>query len=162
MGTDGVLYLAVSGTLVLVDRRNRWPDFTLMAPGFRFWRLAALPEGGVMALDRRGSQLGRVTGLPPQVEPSGTPDPGILRSCQTNPGPVQLAARYPLPAAGRWAAIAAMPNGQFALLSWQKDDATNTKAFLHLFNEATGAAIPWTLAETAFPLGWSGSKSGGS
>src|SRR5271170_519753 len=29
MGTDGVLYLAVSGTLVLVDRRGRWDNATL-------------------------------------------------------------------------------------------------------------------------------------
>src|SRR5262249_7208092 len=47
MGFDGVLYIAVSDSLVLVDRRNRWPNFTLSVPDFHFWRLAALPGGGV-------------------------------------------------------------------------------------------------------------------
>ncbi|MGA7235893.1 MAG: hypothetical protein WBY44_09445, partial [Bryobacteraceae bacterium] len=51
MGYDGILYIAVGGTLVLVDRRGRWPNFTLSVGGFNFWRLAPLPEGGLLALD---------------------------------------------------------------------------------------------------------------
>ncbi len=30
MGYDGILYIAVGGTLVMVDRRGRWPNFTLI------------------------------------------------------------------------------------------------------------------------------------
>jgi len=87
MGYDGVLYVVVAGSLVLVDRRNRWPNFTLTVPDFSFWRLSALPNGGVLALDRNKPQLGTVSGLPLQVEPSDVPNPGILRSCQANANP---------------------------------------------------------------------------
>ena len=44
MGYDGILYIAVGGTLCMVDRRGRWPDFTLTVAGFNFWRLAAFPK----------------------------------------------------------------------------------------------------------------------
>ncbi len=98
MGYDGILYLAVSGTLVMVDRRGRWPDFTLTAAGFNFWRLCALPQGGVLALDRITPQLGTVTGAPLQTGPVDMPDPGILRSCVPNGDPPRLSATYPLPA----------------------------------------------------------------
>ncbi len=88
----------MGGSLVMVDRRGRWPDFTLSQAGFNFWRLAALPQGGVLALDRTTPQLGTVTGAPLQTGPADVPDPGILRSCQQNPDPPRLAATYPLPA----------------------------------------------------------------
>ena len=42
MGYDAVLYIALRGTLVLVDRRNRWPNFTLSVASFNFWRLKPL------------------------------------------------------------------------------------------------------------------------
>lgn len=153
MGSDGVLYLAVNGTLVLVDRRNRWPVFTLTVPDFLFWRLVALPEGGVLALDRTTPQLGKVAGLPLQIEPTDSPNPGILRSCQTNGDPPAVVTHYPLPATETWIAITAMAGGRFALLSWATNAASNTAAFLRLFNETTGLTIPWTLSEAIFPYG---------
>ena len=61
MGYDGILYVAVGGSLVMIDRRGRWPNFTLTAPDFSFWRLTALPEGGVLALDRNAPQLGKLS-----------------------------------------------------------------------------------------------------
>src|SRR5262249_25270830 len=42
LGYDGILYIAQAGPLVMVDRRNRWPDYTLTVPDFNFWRLVAL------------------------------------------------------------------------------------------------------------------------
>src|SRR5262249_31233229 len=59
LGYDGVLYAAVDGQLVFIDRRNRWPNFTLPRSGtdFKVWRLAAHPDGGVVALDRERRQL---------------------------------------------------------------------------------------------------------
>ena len=61
---------------------NRWPNYTLSDSGFTFWRLLALPDGGVLALDRTKSQLGKVTGQPLPTGPQDTPDVGILRSCR--------------------------------------------------------------------------------
>lgn len=151
MGTDGVLYLAVGGTLVLVDRRNRWPNATLALPDFNFWRLAALPEGGVIALDRTTPQLGKVTGLPLQVEPSDAPNPGILRSCQANANPPQVVSRVPLPSTETFVAFTAMSPGTFALLSWAANAATNTTSFLRLYSRKTGLGSRWTFSETVFP-----------
>ena len=108
MGYDGVLYLAIGGSLVMIDRRNRWPNFTLTVPDFNFWRLAALPEAGVLALDHSGSQLGKVAGQPLQTGPVDTPDPGILRPCQANQDPPRIVARFALPAAETYVAIAPM------------------------------------------------------
>jgi phage tail-like protein len=151
MGFDGVLYLAVSGTLVLVDRENRWSNFTLAVPDFAFWRLVALPEGGVLALDRTRPQLGVVAGLPLQEEPVDTPNPGILRSCQANSNPPRIVARYTLPSTETFVAINSMAPGHFCLVSWAAPDASNTAAFLRLFNRSTGLSNPWTLSDTVFP-----------
>lgn len=112
VGTDGVLYLAVAGTLVLVDRRDRWPNFTLTDPTFHFWRLLPLPGGGVLALDRTTPQLGTVSGLPLQVEPADTPDSGVLRSCQADGDPPQIVTRYPLPASEIWVAFTSWSGGK--------------------------------------------------
>jgi phage tail-like protein len=156
MGYDGVMYVAVAGTLVLVDRRNRWPNFTLTVPGFTFWRLTALPQGGVLALDRTTPQLGTVTGLPLQVEPSDTPGLGVLRSCEANPNPSHMTARYPLPATEAFVAIAAMSSDRFCLISWAAAAATNKTALLRCFDQVTGLSNAWTLTETAFPYAVAG------
>jgi phage tail-like protein len=160
MGYDGVLYIAVAGTLVLVDRRNRWANFTLSDPTFKFWRLLSLPEGGVLALDRTTPQLGRVAGLPLQVEPADAPDPGILRSCQANGDPTRIVAKYPLPSTETWVAFTAMAGGQYALISWATSATTNTAAFLRLFTESAGLTIPWTLSGTVLPyaIAWLGNQ----
>ncbi len=86
MGYDGILYVAVAGSLVLVDRRGRWPDCTLSDPDFTFWRLLALPQGGVLALDRRKPQLGKVVGQPLPVGPQDAPErrhPAFVQSRQS-------------------------------------------------------------------------------
>ncbi|HTO83353.1 MAG TPA: hypothetical protein VMQ73_14005, partial [Methylomirabilota bacterium] len=160
MGHDGVLYLAVSGTLVLVDRRNRWPNFTLIDATFAFWRLKALPQGGVLALDRAAPQLGVVTGLPLQVEPSDVPNPGILRSCVENGDPPRIVRRHPLPATEKFVAIAAMSPGRFLLLSWAAAAPANTAAFLRIHDARTGLSSAWTFSETKYPYGvaWLGDK----
>lgn len=151
MGYDAVLYLAVGGSLVLVDRRNRWPNFTLTDPDFHFWRLAALPAGGVIALDRAKPQLGTVSGLPLQVEPSDVPDPDIFRSCQANPNPPHIASRVPLPSTESFVAFTPLAHGQFCLLSWASASESNTAAFLRIFDPSAGLGSPWTLTETVFP-----------
>ncbi|HXW25890.1 MAG TPA: phage tail protein [Xanthobacteraceae bacterium] len=160
MGYDGVLYLAVGGTLVLVDRRNRWPNFTLAAADFSFWRLLALPAGGVLALDRTTPQIGIVAGLPLQVEPAEALASGILRSCQANPDPPQIVRRHALAATEAFIAFTAMAAGRICLLSWGAAAATNKSAFVRVFDQTTGLSNPWTLTETAFPyaIAWLGER----
>jgi phage tail-like protein len=151
MGYDGALYIAVAGALVLVDRRNRWPSFTLSVADFNFWRLIALPAGGVVALDRSKPQLGYVSGLPLQVVPTDTPDPGILRSCQANPQPPRIVSRYMLPTTEAFIAFTTMDSGDLCLISWAANSASNTTAFLRIYSQSTGLSSPWTLTETKFP-----------
>jgi phage tail-like protein len=164
MGYDGILYIAVGGALVLVDRRDRWPNFTLEVPGFYFWRLAALPEGGVLALDRNTPQLGVVTGQPLQTGPVDTPDPGVMRPCQANPNPPQLAARYALPAGEQFVALAPMDATQqpmpFALMSWASNSANNQAAYVRLFNGLTPASPRLTLGGVNLPyaIAWLGAQ----
>jgi phage tail-like protein len=158
MGYDGVFYVAVGGALLLSDRRNRWPDFTLTVPDFNFWRLAARPEGGVLALDRKANQLAIVAGQPLQTGPVDIPDPGILRSCQPNPDPPRIVSRIALPAGERFVALAPLDPSQqpaqYVLLSWAQDDPANQIAWVRIFSESAftaAAAAPLRLDGVHFP-----------
>lgn len=160
LGFDGILYLAVNHRLVMVDRRGRWPDFTLSdVAGFAVWRLLALPEGGVLALDRTNGQLGKFTGSPLQVGPADMPNPGILRSCQANPEPPRLAQTYALPAGEVFQAFTAM-GGQIALVSWQSNTAGNLASFLRLFSFGGGISLPSKLEGLLWPyaVAWLGDQ----
>ncbi len=156
MGYDGILYVAVSGSLVMIDRRGRWPNFTLTASDFSFWRLTALPEGGVLALDRNAPQLGKLSGQPLQTGPVDTPNPGILRSCDPNPNPPQIVSRIALPSAETFVALGPMDMTQqppqYALLSWVTNTAANQIANLRLLNE-TALASGGLQVSSAWQLG---------
>src|SRR3954466_9869337 len=41
LGFDGILYVALNGSVVMHDLRGRWRDVTLTTGGFQPWRLAA-------------------------------------------------------------------------------------------------------------------------
>lgn len=161
LGYDDVLYIAVSGSLVLIDRRNRWPNATLAVPGFTFWRLAPLAGGGVIALDRQGRQLGRVAGLPLQTGPLDIPNPGILRSCQQNPDPPRIVARYALPEASIAIElpIAICPLGadRFAILWWTTEARSS---FVQTFSASQGFGPTVQLAGAVQPYSmvWIGNQ----
>ncbi len=164
MGFDGILYIAVGGSLVMVDRRDRWPNFTLSVRDFNFWRLTALPEGGVLALDRNKPQLGKVSGQPLQTGPVDVPNPGILRSCQPNPNPPQIVSRMALPATETFVALAPLdptfPSTQqppqFLLLSWQSNAASNQTVYLRIFTETAPSAAPLQLTGVRLPYAIAG------
>ena len=161
MGYDGILYVAVGGSLVLVDRRGRWPNYTLTAPGFTFWRLAALTSGGVLALDRSAGQIGKVTGAPLQTGPVDTPNPGIMQSCQANPTPPQLTQTVKLSLlSGETPVGIAATDSQVLLLSWAAASPANTASYLCIFDFSFGLAAPWTLSQTLWPysLAWLGNS----
>jgi len=163
-GYDGVLYVAMGGSLVMIDRRNRWPNYTLTAPDFKFWRLAALPEGGVLALDRTAPQLGKVTGQPLQTGPADTPDPGILQPCQTNPNPPQIVFRAALPASETFVALAPMDMtqqpAQFVVMSWAVDTNGKPIANIRIFSETTLSGTPLQLGGVQWPyaIAWLGAQ----
>jgi phage tail-like protein len=156
MGYDGILYVAVGGSLVMIDRRNRWLNYIFAVSDFNFWRLAALPEGGVLALDRNTPQLGKVSGQPLQTGPTDVPNPGVLRSCDPNPNPPRIIARIALSSAETFVALGPMDMiqqpPQYALLSWGTNDASNQIANLRLVNE-TALANGGLQATPAMQLG---------
>jgi phage tail-like protein len=160
LGFDGILYIAMNNVLVMVDRRGRWPDFTLSdLAGFAVWRLLALPEGGVLALDRGHSQLGKFIGAPLQTGPADTPNPGILRSCQENPDPPRLAQTYALPPGEVYQAFTAM-GGRIALISWQTNTSRKQGSFLRLFSFDGGFSLPSELEGILWPysVAWLGDQ----
>jgi len=155
MGYDGILYVAAGGSLVMIDRRDRWPNFTLSVSDFTFWRLAALPEGGVLALDRSRAQLGKVSGQPLQTGPVDIPDPSVLRPCQANANPPQIVSRFALPTAETFVALASMDPtqqlAQFALMSWSTNSASNQTSYVRIFNETTLSSGPLQLDGVRWP-----------
>jgi hypothetical protein len=159
MGYDGILYIALNGALVLVDRRGRWDPYTLSDPNFKFWRLLALPEGGVLALDRSASQLGKVAGQPMPKGPQDTPNVGVMRPCDP-PNPPRITVRYQLPGREVFVAFTAMGDGKIALLSWQAASADNKVANLRLFNEKAGEGAAQQLSTLKWPyaIAWVGEQ----
>jgi phage tail-like protein len=151
LGYDGVLYIAVAGQLVFVDRKNRWPNFTFPDAATKYWRLAAHPNGGVLALDRDTPQLVRIEGLPLGDIPACQANPGVLRPCDDNPNPPRVSARAPLPAGEFAVAIAGDGAGGFALLSWNKNDAGNDAVWLRTFKTPDVFDLRKQLAGPRFP-----------
>lgn len=150
LGEDDVLYIASGGVLVLVDRRGRWPAYTVAPKGFAFWRLAALSGGGVLALDRSAKQLGKVTGAPLPAWPVDPAAPGILRSCDPNADPPRLSATYALGLGNETCvALCALDGSTFALLTWNQ--TTPAGAFVRTFSQTQGLGSPITLGEIAYP-----------
>jgi phage tail-like protein len=119
LGYDGVLYVALEGTVVLVDRRERWAPVVLAQDGFTAWRLAADPAGGVWVLDRVHRALAHVRGLPARVTPAGSYAPSVVRPCNENPDPPHLVVHDATwPASEQAVAFACSVEGRLLLLTW--------------------------------------------
>ncbi len=156
LGYDGVLYAAVGGQLVFIDRRGRWPDFTMpgSGTGFKAWRLAAHPDGGVWILDRDNQQLLRVEGLPLPDAPPLPYATDVMRPVEENANPPRITATWPLPAAEFHAAVADDGTGRIALLSWDRNADDNGAVHLRTLRGASferdvtlaGLTFPYSLA----------------
>ena len=164
MGHDGVLYVALAGSLVMIDRRRRWENFTLAVPDFAFWRLVALPEGGVLALDRKHAQVGMVAGMPLQTGPLDLTNSGVLQPCQANANPPRIVGRFGLPATETFVGIAPVdPSAspmQFALLSWAVNAPTNDTAWLRICTAKglEGSALKLGGARLPYSAAWIGEQ----
>jgi phage tail-like protein len=123
IGLDGILYLAVQGTLVLVDRRARWSPYTFTQAGFTFYRLAAHVLGGVWALNDTGTTMVRVQGEPLADRPIVPMAPNAFDYADQNHNPPRVTATYSLPSGEQGVAVAADSNGQPALLFWRSGQA---------------------------------------
>jgi phage tail-like protein len=125
LGHDGVLYIAIDGTVVLVDRRDRWRPVVLREEGFAAWRLAADPSGGMWVLDRAHRKLARLRGLPMRATPADAYEPRVVRPCNENADPPRLVicqdATWPASEAG--VALACSGKGRVVLLTWPGGEA---------------------------------------
>jgi phage tail-like protein len=150
LGHDGVLYIALDGTVMLVDRRERWTPAVLQVEGFTAWRLAADPSGGVWALDRTNRRLARVRGLPMRATPADAYDPQVVRPCNENPDPPRLIV-YPeatWPASEQAVAIACSASGRLLLLTWSGGGAD---ARVRLLNDSGRFEAPIVLHGARHP-----------
>jgi phage tail-like protein len=128
---DDVLLVSRNGAVVLIDRRDRWPPARAAAPGFAARRLAPLPGGGAMALDREAGRLARLRGRP--LRRSGAdplPRAEAFRPVEPNSDPPRL---MPLPDARlpddrQGADIAVSEGGRVAVTAW----VAGADAELHL------------------------------
>jgi phage tail-like protein len=155
LGLDGVLYMALegSGEVAISDRRARWPDQVVAAPaGFRPWRLAAHPDGGVWALDRQQGKLARLHGLPLRVRPFEAFDPDVFRPRDENRDPPRVdVLDLALPAGETAVALATDPDGRLALLSWSAPGP-----LLRFLEDERRLSDPMRLDRVVHPyaLGW--------
>jgi phage tail-like protein len=126
VGADGVLYVALSGGILMHDLRGRWGDL-LVAPSEPYtpWRLAPAFPGGVWALERPSGRLAKLQGLPLPVP---TPQPDDYAATVFRPDPencrapaLRVLADPAWPAGERPVALASRPDVGLALLSWIGD-----------------------------------------
>lgn len=157
LGYDGMLYLAVAGTITVIDLRGRlgpvpaaFPD---PPPQFTAWRLAANSSGGAWALDPTNNKLARVSGLPLFVQPHPPYGPNTVRPCQENADPPRLLIEHAAiwPANERAVAIAASPQGLLALLTWTGSTSTPGSANLRILSSDGILGTPIALAGALRP-----------
>lgn len=155
IGYDGVLYIANAGEVLMYDLRQRWEIVRLSVEGFKAWRLAADPSGGVWVLDRGGAQpekkakLGRVEGMPFPNRPYDPYRADVFRPRPENAREPRLRIVMTDMLAGETAAgIASGPQGQLLLLSWFMVDGD---AQVRLLQADEKLAAPMQLAGVKYP-----------
>ncbi|MEX0268922.1 phage tail protein [Leptolyngbyaceae cyanobacterium UHCC 1019] len=154
MGYDDVLYGALeTGVVLLVDRRERWQPFRLIAENFHPWRLAADSSGGVWVLDRTRHLIGRTQGLPRSPHTLIASPSDQFRTCPdalTAPK-LTIWTKAILPVGEEPVAIACSPDGVLAVLTWVGE--RSQIRCLNQFGEWTTAVI---LEDTqfAYSLTW--------
>jgi phage tail-like protein len=153
MGYDGILYMALGGRVVMVDRRERWAPVGLAAAGFTAWRLAPDPAGGVWVLDRINGRVGRMTGEPLPERPWAVPAPSTFRPCEENPDPPRLTvAAAAIPGNEMVIAIACSPEGRVGVLTWTTDG--DARVHHLLATDGYAPAITLVGARHPFSLAW--------
>ncbi len=136
-GADGVLYVAAGASVHMIDLRGRWKPVQVPAPnGFVAWRLAPLPQGGVLAMDPEHRTLARLTGTPRMPRPARIAPADIARPAEVDSAPkFTVLPGIAWPAGETPVAIAAGgADRAIVVLSW---DATGTALVRAVTSELT-------------------------
>lgn len=157
-GADGVLYLALPGRVRLHDLRGRWADAEVGLAGFEPWRLAPHADGGAWVLERSSGRLARLSGRPRRTE---TPQPDDYDASVFRPAPENACApRLELLADTGWGAgerplaLAAGPDGAFAVLGWLDGDGHAAVRCWDRARSRLGAAQRLQGVDHAYGLAW--------
>ena len=155
VGSNGVLYVALSDRVHLHDLRGRWADEAVRLEGFAPWRLEA-DSSGVWVLERAG-RLARLTGVPMPFTTPARDDyaPGVFRPDPENccPPALRLLDAVSWPVGERPIALAAHPERGLAMLSWFGDGEPRLR---WLDAETARITEPLALADAryAYALAW--------
>ncbi|MDZ7754063.1 MAG: phage tail protein [Gammaproteobacteria bacterium] len=154
LADDGVLYMAVDGTVIMHDRRQRWRDAVVSADDFSAWHLSPVPGGGCWVLDRDDGKLARLTGYPISDRAHKPYTPETVRPCHENADPPRLMVldKVAWPATEAPVALACSLHGKLVVLSWVSD----SEAVLRQLTEAFELSSPMTLlgTHTPYSLAW--------
>jgi phage tail-like protein len=162
VGHDGVLYVAVGGRVVLVDRRDRWLPTAVSTSGFTPWRMAPARDQDAAGKERHGvwvieptyGRLARVRGLPLPLRSLFPHAADVFRPEQEDPDPpvLRVVDSAQIPAGEIPAALASSPSGRLAVLTHTATGA----ARLRLLREDHTWSEPVRLlgADNAFSLAW--------
>jgi phage tail-like protein len=152
LGYDNLLYIAVAGGITILDPRERFePEASPPLAGFKAWRLAAHPDGGVWALDRDHNTLARLLGSPSLMRPHPSYAPTTVRPCVENLDPprIILLEQATWPADEKPVAMASNLAGDLSLLFWKTGDLARVRT---LTNETFGEAKSIAGVNTPFSI----------
>src|SRR5947207_9717186 len=154
LGSDGILYVALGGGVVLHDLRGRWADVTLLVDGFHAWRLATDPAGGAWVLDRASQHLAHVHGEPLPDRPFAPYTPCTVRPCEENSNPPRLTTLPDMTWQGEAVSLSCAKSGRLGVLVWRGGDdarlyAQGEEATLDVVVRLRGIHFPYTIAWTS-------------
>ncbi len=156
VASDGVLYVALPGRVLMHDLRRRWAAVQVTEPGYAPWRLAAHPEGGVWVLERGSGRLARLKGypLPSQTPAADAYAPGVFRPDPENcRAPAITVVHEGWTGVAEPFAVACHPAGGLLLMGWN----TAGHAWVRRFDEANLTPGPMRVlrgAVHAYALTW--------
>ncbi|HTE45670.1 MAG TPA: phage tail protein, partial [Gemmatimonadaceae bacterium] len=147
LGYDGILYVALNGSVVMHDLRGRWEDVSLSDASIHASRLAADPDGGAWILDRVAQKLAHVHGAPLQERPFAPYTACTVRPCDENPDPPHLTLLPQATWEGEAVALATSPSGRLGVLVWR----VGQDARLHIQGDHSTFDIVVRLQGIQFP-----------
>lgn len=154
VGHDGVLYIALEGSVVMHDLRGRWDDEVVQLAGFTAWRLAPDPHGGAYVLDRTAQRLAHLHGMPFPRRPYAPYDACTVRPCEENPEPARLELLERAEWLGEAVALDCAPDGRLAVLVWRAGE--DARVYLQQSDGTLGPGVRLRGIHFPYTVAWTG------